>query len=202
MNTGDPIYNDVPRTDMSPVTRIGGGQVNARSAYFSKLIAWDSTDVDDPLSWTGSMSFGYVPASDYQAYTRTLTIQNLGATGQGIEISSWWRSFEDAGQGVFVTPLVETAFVPAGGSIQVPVLLEIYPAGSEDWGLAPLHPWVVNRGALGANGLALQFQEYDGFVEIEPRPATRSMWSGRCCPRLRRTRRSAWAAGCRASARW
>jgi minor extracellular serine protease Vpr len=166
MNTGDPIYNDVPRTDMSPVTRIGGGQVNARSAYFSKLIAWDSTDVADPLSWTGSMSFGYVPASDYQAYTRTLTIQNLGATGQGIEISSWWRSFEDAGQGVFVTPLVETAFVPAGGSIQVPVLLEIHPAGSDDWGLAPLHPWVVNRGALGANGLALQFQEYDGFVEI------------------------------------
>jgi len=167
MNTGDPIYNDVPRDDLAPVTRVGGGQVNARAAYYSKLIAWDSTDAASPLAWTGSISFGYVPASEYQAYTRTLTIQNLGPLGQGVTLSSWFRSAEDAGQGVFVTPLVEDAFVPAGGSIEVPVLLEIFPAGDDAWGLAPLHPWFVDRGGLGADGLVLQFQEYDGFVQIE-----------------------------------
>lgn len=169
MNTGDAIWNGVPYNDLSPATRQGGGQVNARSAFFSKLIAWDSTDTAAPLSWTGSLSFGYVPASEYQAYTRTLTIQNLGQLDQGITIDSFFRSGEDAGLGVFVTPLVKTATVPAGGSIQVPVRLEIFPAGDEALGLDPLHPWVVNRGDLGANGLALQFQEYDGLVVISPK---------------------------------
>ncbi|HHW88020.1 MAG TPA: S8 family serine peptidase [Chloroflexi bacterium] len=167
MNTGDPIYNDVPRNDLAPVTRVGGGQVNARSAYYSKLIAWDSTDAESPLSWTGSMSFGYVPASSYQVYTRTLTIQNLGPLGQGIKLSSWFRSGDDAAQGIFVTPQVTTAFIPAGGSIEVPVVLEIYPGGDEAQGLGPLHPWSVNRGSLGADGSSLQFQEYDGYVLIE-----------------------------------
>lgn len=173
MNTGDPVYNDVPRDDLAPVTRVGGGQVNARNAYYSKLIAWDSTDAASPLAWTGSMSFGYVPASRYQVYTRTLTIQNLGPLGQGVNISSWFRSSEDAAQGVFVTPQVSTAFIPAGSSIQVPVVLEIYPGGNPDLELGPLHPWVVDRawtidrGSLGANGQSLQFQEYDGFVLIE-----------------------------------
>lgn len=167
MNTGDPIYNDVPRDDLAPVTRVGGGQVNARSAYYSKLIAWDSTDADSPLSWTGSMSFGYVPASRYQVYTRTLTIQNQGPLGQGINVSSWFRASEDAAQGVFVTPQVTTAFIPAGGSIEVPVVLEIFPGGNGDLGLGPLHPWVVNRGSQGADGSSLQFQEYDGYVLIE-----------------------------------
>ncbi|MBX3002024.1 MAG: CHRD domain-containing protein [Caldilineaceae bacterium] len=167
MNTGDPVYNGVPRVELSPFTRIGGGQVNARAAYTSRLLAWDSTD-SDPLAWTGSMSFGYVPASEYQAYTRTLTIQNLGPIGQGITIDSFFRSNEDFAQGVFVTPLVSTAFIPAGATIEVPVLLEIYPAGRQQPPLGPLHPWVVNRGSLGANGLALQFQEYDGYVRIRP----------------------------------
>jgi subtilisin family serine protease len=167
MNTGDSVYNDVPRNSLAPVTRSGGGQVNARAAYYSKLIAWDSTDETAPLSWTGSISFGYVPASEYQAYTRTLTIQNLGPLGQAIEVSSWFRAAEDAGQGVFVTPLVKSVLVPAGGSVEVPVLLEIFPAGDDESGLVPLHPWGVNRGSLGADGLSLQFQEYDGFVLIE-----------------------------------
>lgn len=167
MNTGDPIYNDVPRNDLAPVTRVGGGQVNARSAYYSKLIAWDSTDADSPLSWTGSMSFGYTPASQYQIYTRTLTIQNQGPLGQGVSISSWFRAGEDAGLGLFVTPQVTSAFIPAGGSIEVPVVLEIYPGGDSNTGLGPLHDWVVNRGSRGADGLSLQFQEYDGYVLIE-----------------------------------
>jgi minor extracellular serine protease Vpr len=167
MNTGDPVYNDVPRDDLAPATRSGGGQVNARAAYYSKLIAWDSTDMTDPLSWTGSMSFGYVPASEHQTYTRTLTIQNLGPLGQGVALTSWFRSGEDAGQGVFVTPAVSDAFVPAGGSIEVPIVLDIFPAGSDVYGTAPVHPWFVDRGGLGADGLVLQFQEYDGFVAIE-----------------------------------
>lgn len=168
MNTGDPIYNGVPRVDLAPATRQGGGQVNARSAYYNKIIAWDSTDTASPLSWTGSMSFGYVPATDHQIVTRTLTIQNLGPLGQSISIDSFWRSGEDLLQGVFVTPGVSAAFVPAGGSIQIPVVLDIFPAGSEDYQIDPLHPWVVNRGSLGANGDALQFQEYDGFMVITP----------------------------------
>ena len=166
MNTGDPIYNDAPRNDLAPVTRVGGGQVNARAAYYSKLIAWDSTNADSPLSWTGSMSFGYTPASSYQVYTRTLTIQNQGPLGQGVTISSWFRSNQDAGLGVFVTPQATSAFIPAGKSIEVPVVLEIFPDG-DDNNLGPLHEWVVNRGSRGADGSSLQFQEYDGYVLIE-----------------------------------
>jgi hypothetical protein len=66
-----------------------------------------------------------------------------------------------------VTPAITSAFIPAGGSIEVPVELDIFPGGASNPQTGPLHEWVVNRGSLGANGLALQFQEYDGYILIE-----------------------------------
>jgi minor extracellular serine protease Vpr len=155
-----------PAGSLAPITRMGGGQVDARAAFSATLLAWDSTDAA-PLTWSGSMSFGYVPASTHQAITRTLTIRNLAAVDQMVRIDSYFRLLEDYAQGVYVTPAVSSALVPAGGSVQIPVVLEVYPAGSAT--LAPLHRWVIERGAQGANGELLRYQEYDGYLRIATR---------------------------------
>jgi subtilisin family serine protease len=159
------IWEGDPGTSLAPITRIGGGQVDAAAAYSSTLLAWDSTaavgaSAMSSLAWTGAMSFGYLPVADYQVYTRTLTIKNLSASPQNVTLTSAFRYLEDENQGVVVTPGVATAAIPANGMVEVPVVLEISPES--------LHPWVIEKGVLGANGDALTFQEYDGYVEIAP----------------------------------
>jgi len=146
---------------LAQITRIGGGQVDLRAALASSLIAWDSTAAD-PLAWTGSLSFGYVPASRRQTITRTLTIQNLAALPQTVQIDSYFRYLEDYAQGVYVTPGLDNVTVLAGSVVTVPIVLEIDPP-------AALHRWVLDRGQQGANGELLRYQEYDGYVRITPR---------------------------------
>jgi subtilisin family serine protease len=174
MNTANlEIWEGDPGTVLAPITRIGGGQVDAAAAYSSTLIAWDSTAeagaaAMSSLAWTGSLSFGYLPVADDQVYTRTLTVKNIGNAPQNVTLQSFFRYADDEGQGVTVTPGVANASIPAGESIQVPVVLRIFPAGNQATGQDALHPWVINKGSLGANGNALTFQEYDGYIEIAP----------------------------------
>ncbi len=143
---------------LAPITRIGAGQLDVAKAYMSRLVAWDSTEAD-PLKWTGSLSFGYQPVTETYVATRTLTVQNLSPFGQGIRVSSTFRYADDAGKGVTVTPLVTSAFIPAKGTIQVPVRLQVNAADLRAWGL--------NKGSRGANGPLLTTQEVDGYVRIE-----------------------------------
>ncbi|MFZ4849904.1 MAG: S8 family serine peptidase [Caldilinea sp.] len=170
MNTGTiTIWEGDPGTNLAPITRIGGGQVDAAAANQSPLIAWDSTSgAADPLAWTGSLSFGYVAVDDYQAYTRTLTILNRSNQPQTVSVESFFRYEEDFGSGVLVTPQSTSVNLAAGATVDLPVVLEIFPAGSLELGLGPLHPWVVNMGAFGANGDVLRFQEYDGYLQLTP----------------------------------
>lgn len=160
MNTGNlEIWQGDPGTVLAPITRIGGGQVDASAAYSSTLVAWDSTS-DSSLAWTGSMSFGYQPVAANQTLTRTLTIKNLANAAQTVTLASVFRYADDADQGVVVTPAQSEVTIPANGTVNVPVVMTIDPA--------VLHPWVVNKGLLGANGNALTFQEYDGHVTLTP----------------------------------
>ncbi|MBP1468693.1 S8 family serine peptidase, partial [Candidatus Chloroploca sp. M-50] len=160
MNTGNlEIWQGDPGTVLAPITRIGGGQVDASAAYSSTLVAWDSTSAS-ALAWTGSMSFGYQPVAANQTVTRTLTIKNLANAAQTVALASAFRYAQDADQGVVVTPAQAEVTIPANGTVNVPVVMTIDPAA--------LHPWVVNKGSLGANGAALTFQEYDGSVTITP----------------------------------
>ena len=170
MNTGTiTIWEGDPSTNLAPITRIGGGQVDAAAATQSPLIAWDSTSGDaDPLAWTGSLSFGYVAVDNYQAYTRTLTVLNRSNAPQTVAIESFFRYAEDADSGVLVTPQSSSVNLAAGAAVDVPVVLEIFPAGSAELGLGALHPWVINMGELGASGDALRFQEYDGYIQLTP----------------------------------
>lgn len=151
---------------LAPITRIGGGQLDVKTAQATRLLAWDSTEAeDDPLKRTGSLSFGYVPVVDTYAATRTLTIQNLGPLNQPVSIESYFRYSSDVGQGVFVTPLKRSVTVPAGGTVDVPVRLDIFNGGLSGF-TGPLKEWVLNKGSLGASGAALTYQEYDGYIYI------------------------------------
>lgn len=164
------IWQGDPGGQLAAITRIGGGQVDATAAYSSTLIAWDSTEVDNPLKWTGSLSFGYLPAPAYQAVTRTLTIQNLAESETTVDIEAFFRYAEDEGAGVRMTPGQAQVTIAATGIVTVPVVLEIFPIGDPDAtpALDPLHPWIIQKGSLGASGDALTFQEVDGIIELRP----------------------------------
>lgn len=174
MNTANlEIWEGDPGSLLAPITRIGGGQVDAAAAYSSTLIAWDSTaeasaTAMSSLAWTASLSFGYLAVASDQVYTRTLTIKNIGDTQQNVAIQSLFRYPADEGRGVTVTPGVTSASIPAGESIQVPVMLRVFPTGNQAAGQEGFHPWDVNKGALGASGDSLTIQEYDGYIEITP----------------------------------
>lgn len=166
MNTGElDIFEGDPGSKLAGITRIGGGQVEATRAYSSTLIAWDSTDAD-PLKWTGSLSFGYLPATDDTSVTRILTIQNLASVAQTVELTNTFRYTDDENAGVVVTPLESVVNIDANASVTVAVRLDVYPAGNND--NDPLHNWVINKGSLGANGDSLTFQEYDGALQLTP----------------------------------
>jgi minor extracellular serine protease Vpr len=143
---------------VAPVSRIGAGQVRAVDAYNARLMAWDSTDTEDPLARTGSLSFRYQPVVDTYTATRTLTVKNLHSSSQNITISADFRYADDIGMGVTIEPLVTEASLPAGQSIAVPIRLTIDAGGMRDWGL--------NKGSLGANGALFTIFEYDGYIAI------------------------------------
>lgn len=154
--------------ELAPITRIGGGQVDVAAAYTSRLVAWDSTDKSNPLSWGGSISFGYVPVTDRTVITRQLSIKNIGTLGQSVGLSSFFRYGDDFRQGLFVDVGARSVYIPAGGTVEVPVVLKMYGGGLPEQALDPLHTWLLNKGSQGANGSLLSFQEYDGYIYLTP----------------------------------
>jgi minor extracellular serine protease Vpr len=146
--------------ELAPITRIGAGQVDANASYNATLIAWDSTD-DDPVSWGGALSFGYVPVSETITLSRTLTVLNLDNAPVDVVITPTFRfaNDEDAGVQITVQP-ADSNQIPGGETRDFYVQLQLTPAS--------LKPWAINMGELGNDGEAFTNQEYDGFIEIGP----------------------------------
>lgn len=158
MNTGETDIMNTPaffNGYQAAITRIGGGEVRVNNALNSPLAAWDRN------SLTGSLSFGFHDVTANQTIVRRLTIQNY--TGQPITLRSSVEYRYDDDQGGEVRLSVPSWFtVPGRGSINVPVHLFVRPRTNR-----PLHEWVLNSGANGANADALTFNEYDGYIHFE-----------------------------------
>jgi hypothetical protein len=140
--------------DLAAISRIGGGEVRVNNAFYSPLAAWDR----DAL--TGSLSFGFHDVADSQDLVRRITIRNY--TNQDITLRSEveYRFGEDANGEVRLS--VPTWFtVPGRGGINLPVHMFIRPQTDR-----PLNFWVLDSGPFGANGDALTFNEYDGYIRF------------------------------------
>jgi subtilisin family serine protease len=164
MNTAETeIWQDVPGGMLAPITSIGGGRVDALSAFDSETIAWDNTEAwKDPRYRTGSFSFSYQAVSSRYVKTRRGIVVNLSDHGRWYNLSSAFRYTEDENLGVSVTISPERLWVPAHGWKQFTVKLKVEAQDLRPWDLVG-----VNKGPGGADGDAFAVQEYDGYITID-----------------------------------
>jgi subtilisin family serine protease len=163
MGTANPtVYVGAPElgAPLAPITRIGGGRLDVLKAAQSETIAWDETDARlDSRYRTGSLSFGYQAVTNQATMSRRLVVANTGRDGRWYDVSAAFRYDNDANAGVSLSVSPPQVYVPGGEYRTVTVRVSIAAAG--------LHPWIVNKGANGANGDALLTQEYDGYITID-----------------------------------
>lgn len=144
---------------LAPITRIGGGRLDALNAANSQTIVWDETDAPlNSLNRTGSLSFGYRAVTDQASLVRKLIVANTGSEGRWYDVSAAFRYANDEAAGVSITVSPSRLYVPAGEYRGVSVRLRIQAQS--------LRAWTVNKGSLGASGEALMNQEYDGYITI------------------------------------
>ena len=137
---------------LAPVTRIGGGEVRVDEALSGKTAAWDAK------TSTGSLSFGYEPASDVVELARRLTVMNYSSYRRTYVVKPTFRYANDAASGAVHVIAPATVTVPAHDTRAFRVSVIIDPA--------KLPVWTLNGGSQGGNGPLLQGVEFDGYIDI------------------------------------
>lgn len=154
VNTAETDISTDPSSGLAPITRIGGGEVRADRAVLSTVAAWD-VDTDSP-----ALSFGFVDATDVQTLTKTIMVQNYGASDVVYTVTPNFRyPSDDTGAVVPSLPGGDTITVPAGGSVEFDLELTIDASMLDDW--------YGNSGSRGASPSWLDDLEYDGYVMLD-----------------------------------
>ena len=137
---------------LAPVSRIGGGEVRVDQALSGKTAAWDTK------TSTGSLSFGYEPASELIELARRVTVMNYSDRRRTYVITPGFRYANDAASGAVHITAPPTVTVPAHDtrSFRVAVTIDA----------AKLPVWTLNGGSQGGNGSLLQDVEFDGYIGI------------------------------------
>lgn len=155
MNTAETHIFINPATQpgvLAPITRIGGGEVRVDRAAASTTAAWDRE------AKTGSLSFGYVAVTDPQEFRGDLIIRNYQNKRRTYAITPSVRYASDAATGAVLVSVPRQVNVPAHGSTDVHVHIQIDPS--------KLPVWTLNGGSRGGNGAQLTTFEFDGYLNI------------------------------------
>lgn len=140
---------------IAPISRIGGGEVRVDAALHTELAAWERNTL------AGSLSWGFHDVWDQQTLVQRVTIQNYSGRNILLRTVPEFRFEEDSGGEVRLSaPSYFT--VPSHGRVTIPVHLYVRPRQDR-----PLHNWVMDGGAGGADPDALTFNEYDGYLHFE-----------------------------------
>ena len=155
MNTAETEIYTNPATQpgvLAPITRIGGGEVRVDRAIASNTAAWDSE------TRIGSLSFGYLAATQDQALKKSVTVRNYSSTAKTYTITPTFRYADDAASGAVAFKAPKTITVPANSSKTFDFFVKI------DTSKLPL--WTLNGGARGGDGYRLQGVEFDGYLNL------------------------------------
>jgi subtilisin family serine protease len=136
---------------LAPIARIGGGEVRVDRALEAEAAAWV------PEQRSAALSFGFREVHERRAsLTETVRVTNLSDRRITYHITSSFRFDDDEANGAVSIRTPRQVSVPAGGSRDVRVRLDIDGTRLRDWEL--------NSGALGADGQAITDMEYDGYL--------------------------------------
>jgi len=140
----------------APITRIGGGEVRVNAAINSTTAAWDADDL------TGSLSFGYHALTGSSSFQKTVVVRNYGSSSRTYSITPSFRYADDAASGAVSITTPGSITVPANGSRNFKVKLNV--------DVTKLPIWDLNGGNRGGDGFRLQGFEFDGYISIAGGP--------------------------------
>jgi minor extracellular serine protease Vpr len=156
MNNGETeIYTTNSEVaDLAPITRIGGGEVRADTAYMAPAAAWD----DEYL--TGSLSFGFhdVDKETVNLF-KTVRVRNYSDENITYNIMPTFRFQDDVDTGAVEVSAPKSVFVKAGKDATFTVKMTIHGA--------LLRGNYMNGGSLGAIPAGLDINEYDGYLLLD-----------------------------------
>lgn len=138
---------------LAPITRIGGGEVRVNRAAASGTAAWDTDGTG------ASLSFGYHALADNEVLHEKVTVKNYGSSAKTYSVTPSFRFANDAASGAVTIDTPSSIQVPAGGTHQFDVKLEI--------DASKLPTWDLNGGSRGGDGYRLQGFEFDGYITID-----------------------------------
>jgi minor extracellular serine protease Vpr len=156
MNNGETnIVNDPLTGALTPITRIGGGEVRVDQALSAPVAAWDKNVP------TGALGFGFVDVADnVVTITKTVQIRNLDNKSHTYTVTPTFRFANDAANGaVTVSAPSQVVVKPEQGKFTYfDVTLTINGA--------LLRGNSMNSGSNGANPSVLTLNEYDGYLVL------------------------------------
>eukprot|EP00544_Gedaniella_sp_CCMP2646_P004315 CAMPEP_0202491660 /NCGR_PEP_ID=MMETSP1361-20130828/8644_1 /ASSEMBLY_ACC=CAM_ASM_000849 /TAXON_ID=210615 /ORGANISM="Staurosira complex sp., Strain CCMP2646" /LENGTH=1038 /DNA_ID=CAMNT_0049121747 /DNA_START=142 /DNA_END=3258 /DNA_ORIENTATION=+ len=156
MNNGETNIDTDPFEGLTPISRIGGGEVRVDKALSARAAAWD----DETL--LGALSFGFVDVYEKtQRIFKKIRIRNYSNDAITYQISPTFRYDVDELSGAVSVPTVfpGKVLVAAKQDRVVSVVMTI--RGD----LLPGN--FMNSGAEGANGTALTANEFDGYFILD-----------------------------------
>lgn len=137
---------------LAPVTRVGAGEVRVQRALALRSLAYSAD------TRSASLSFGFLQADRRTVQARKLVVQNLGTQAKTYTVSSSFRDPQDAASGAVRLTLPRQVTVPARGSRELTVTIEI--------DARKLPAWTLNGGDLGGSGELLDGVEFDGHIRL------------------------------------
>lgn len=157
MNNGDvDIVNNALTGELTPITRIGGGEVRVDRALDAPIAAWDK---DVP---TGALGFGFVDVADgVITLSKTVEIRNLDNRNRTYTVSPTFRFANDSANGAVSVsaPAAVTVRPGQGRTTTFDVTMTIDGA--------KLRGNFMNSGSQGANPATLTTNEYDGYLVLD-----------------------------------
>ncbi len=156
-NSETNIINDPLLGTLTPITRIGGGEVRVNRALDAPVAAWDS---DVP---TGALGFGFVDVSDGTvSLKKTVRIRNYeGGAPRTYTVTPTFRFADDVTNGaVSVSAPADVTVRPGKGrdtTFEVTLTIDG----------AKLRGNFMNSGSTAGTGAALTTNEYDGYLVLE-----------------------------------
>jgi subtilisin family serine protease len=155
MNNGETDIDTDPFTGLAPITRIGGGEVRVDRAVSAPVAAFSADD------YTGALGFGFVDVADTVTLTKTVTIRNLDTNRHTYSVLPTFRYDSDEATGAVAVSAPSSVTVKPGLGRETTFEVSITIDGS----LLPGN--YMNSGSNGANGDALTFNEFDGYLILD-----------------------------------
>jgi hypothetical protein len=159
MNTANSTIYQNPATSpglLTPITRIGAGEVRADKAVKVTTLAYDAE------SGQPALSFGYeaVQSVGPLKFKRMLRVENRSTKAQKYTLTPGLRFADDAASGAVSLKLSQSSVTVApGNKATVNLFLDVDPS--------KLSAWNLNSGSQGGNGPRLTALEFDGYVTVQ-----------------------------------